>query len=103
MHLLFCSAGAVSEAELGNHVTYTPTKTATGTVATHYYSWMLLPWWFPAAGSCPSLGLSRAKPAWLSGGIPPTKAPVDGEGMSAEVLGWEEEGPVIPCGMMRRL
>lgn len=35
MHLLFSSAGAVSEAELGNDVTYTPTKTATGTVATH--------------------------------------------------------------------
>lgn len=42
MHLLFSSAGAVSEAELGNHVTYTPTKTATGTVATQQHTSLLL-------------------------------------------------------------
>lgn len=36
------------------------------------------------------MGLSRAKPAWLSGGTPPTKAPVDGEGKSAEVGGLQE-------------
>lgn len=35
-------------------------------------------------------------PAWLSGGTPPTKAPVDGEGMLAGAGGWEEQGVARP-------
>lgn len=53
--------------------------------------------WFAEAGMCPSWGLSRAKPAWLSGGTPSTKAPVDGEGKSAKCVGWDEEGVARPC------
>lgn len=52
--------------------------------------------WFAEAGVCPSWGLSRAKPAWLSGGTPSTKAPVDGEGKSAKCVGWDEEGVTRP-------
>lgn len=46
---------------------------------------MGLPWCVPGAGRCPSCGLSRAKPAWLRGGMVPAKAPVDGEGKLAKV------------------
>lgn len=59
---------------------------------------MQLPWWVPGASRCPSWGLSRGKPAWFSGGTPPTKAPVDGEGKLAKVGGWDEEGVTRPCG-----
>lgn len=48
-----------------------------------------LPWWG-------SWGLSGANPAWLSGGTPPTKAPVDGEDKSAKVRGCEEGGVTGP-------
>lgn len=56
---------------------------------TQHMAGVQLPW-------CVSWGLSGAKPAWLSGGTPPTKAPVDGEGKSAKVWGCEEEGVTGP-------
>ncbi|TNN56622.1 hypothetical protein EYF80_033159 [Liparis tanakae] len=52
---------------------------------------------------CPSWGLSRTKPAWFSGGTPPTKAPVGGEGKSAKGGAWEEEGVARLCGEGRGL
>lgn len=57
-----------------------------------------IPLWVPEAAGCPSWGLSGAKPAWLSGGTPPAKAPVDGEGKSANCGGWLEDGVTKPCG-----
>lgn len=59
---------------------------------------MWSPWWVPGAGRCPSWGLSGAKPAWVSGGTPPTKAPVDCEGKSVKLRGWDEEGVTGLCG-----
>lgn len=57
-----------------------------------------LPCWVPGTGRCPSWGLSSAKPAWLSGGTTPAKAPVGGEGKSARVVGWDAAGVARPCG-----
>lgn len=57
-----------------------------------------LPCWVPGASRWPSWGLSRAKPAWWSGGTPPAKAPVDGEGKSAKFAEWDEESVAWPCG-----
>lgn len=57
-----------------------------------------VPLWVPVAAVFPSCRLSAAKPAWLSGGTAPAKAPVDGEGMSAEGGGWLEVGVAKACG-----
>ena len=63
---------------------------------TQHQAGLHLPWWVTGASSCPSWGLSRAKPAWLRGGTPPTRATVDGEGKSTEVGGCEEVRGVSP-------
>jgi len=62
---------------------------------TQHQAGLQLPWWVPGASGWPSWGFSRVKPAWLSRGTPPTKAPLEGEGKSAEVGVWEEVG-VVP-------